>query len=228
MTHVCHAVHASALPTDVLKWPSGQLEQTRSLLAVAGLLMSSPAEQSLRTEAHATVPSVAENDTPAAHGVHERSAVAVPTEVMPLPIAHVLHWVQAWAPDSALKKPEAHGMQTRSDDPVGVPISYWPAWHSSLTDSHSSSPEVAENVDPVMHTSHSLSIIALPLALWPCPAGQTDIVVHALFPDAILKVPSAQVWQMRSEEAVAARLMNRPGPHGALTSSQAPAPRSVE
>jgi hypothetical protein len=91
MVHACHALHVIALPTDDLKWPSGQLEQTRSLLLVAELLMNSPIGQSLRTELQATIPSLAENVAPSVHVAHARSAVAEPTEVIPLPIAHVPH-----------------------------------------------------------------------------------------------------------------------------------------
>jgi hypothetical protein len=82
--------------------------------------MNSPAGQSLRTELHATMPSAVEKVEPSVHGVHSRSASAVPPSDMPLPMGQVLHAEHDSGPVDGLKWPAAHGMQMRSEVAVGA------------------------------------------------------------------------------------------------------------
>lgn len=128
--HMLHAAQVLA-PATFVKAPAAQASQTISLEAVAADLMYCPATHVLRTSLHPVLPP-AENVEPTVHAVHLRSVAAVPSSVLPSPDAHAAHATHAWLPGTALKVPDGHGAQVRSDEAPDPTVSYSPAWHAVI------------------------------------------------------------------------------------------------
>ena len=82
-----------------------------------------------------------------------------------------------------------------------------PAGHGALTALHMAASLLAENETPASQAEHVRSAVAEPVNCTPEPAGQVRHVAHAWFPAAVLKVPSAQLAQVRSDVSVAEVIM---------------------
>ena len=91
--HALHVLHL-LLPPVLLNWPGLQAEHSRSLDAVAGLLISLPAAHAALTGLQLAPLSTDENVDPTTQALQLRSAVAEPAADMPVPSAQVLHTEQ--------------------------------------------------------------------------------------------------------------------------------------
>ena len=102
MAHVVHAPQVSVASVlalaSALKKPEAHVSHTRLLLAVAAVLVKLPAEHTSLTMVHAAPLSSVENDVPATHAAHWRSAVLEPAADCPWPTGHVAHAAQAPLP----------------------------------------------------------------------------------------------------------------------------------
>ena len=102
-----------------MKKPDAHVSHSRSLLAVAAVLVKVPAAHTALTVAHVSPLSSVEYDVPATQAAHWRSAVAEPAAAWPWPTPQVRHAVQVSAAvvlplTSALKVPDAQGAHVRS------------------------------------------------------------------------------------------------------------------
>jgi hypothetical protein len=171
--HVAHGAHVLR-PGDSVNVPIAQSLHTRSLVAVAAMVMYVPAAHATLTAVHATILLVAENVAPATHAEHWRSTVLLPSVARPWPAGHVLQVVHATSfPTELLKWPSGHVAHVLSEMAVAALSRYLPAAHSSLTGVHSLPSSVAENEMPTAHAAHWRFAIAEPTKTIPCPAAHT-------------------------------------------------------
>ena len=236
---MAHRVHVS-FPGVALKVPVGHGSHTRSLLTVAAVLVYKPGPHGALTGWHAAPLSSSEYDVPTVHSAHWRSAVAEPGADWPCPAGHVAHAVHVSFPGVALNVLFTHAEHTRLDMAVGAAISVSPAahvlisWHTLsnasvaavaincvplhvVTFTHAAPLSSSEYEAPAVHAAHWRSASAEPATSWPWPTGHVAHRVHASFPDVSLKVPVGHGSHTRSLLTVAAVLVYKPGPHGALT-----------
>ena len=107
---------------------------------------------------------------------------------------------------------------------MAAAVVWEPGPHGALTAMHASPLSTGEYAVPTSQAAHWRSAASEPAADWPWPAGQVAHGVHesvavvfVLVPS--LKWPEAHAVHMRSLLAVAAVVVWKPGPHGALTAT---------
>jgi hypothetical protein len=141
-----------------------------------------PAAHAELTGVHALPPFALENDVPATHAAHVRSAVADPTTSCPWPTGHVCHAAQeskvsVLALSTALNFPSAQFLHTVLLVVVATAIVLEPAGHFVAV-SHALPSSTLENDVPATHTAHVRSAEANPAADCPEPAAHVFHAAH--------------------------------------------------
>ena len=108
------------------------------------------------------------------HGLHWRSAVALPSVDRPSPATHVAHVAQTWLPTLRLNWPVGQEAQEWSREAVASTLAKDPALHRLLTGMQESPLFDGEKSAPIMHDRHDRSFAVVPAASCPALAPHSD------------------------------------------------------
>jgi len=171
-------------------------EHWRSVEAVGAAVCHCAAVQALETVLQGAPLLIVLKVEPTVHAVQVRSAVELPSTVLPWPTGQFCQATQVSLPTDALKSPTAHAAQRRFELSVGAAVSYCPAAQSPVVAPHVRSDEVVATVCtyspdphtntslhanpssaveksvPSVHGAHWRSAVAVPATDCPSPTGQ--------------------------------------------------------